>query len=286
METEADLRRLLKRLYREAPASGPDAKKIKFSHVKDDVQQHCPSSSISTQSLSRAISAQFPNTESKHLGKARHVYVFGIDKICDEGTTSTGVAGTADSSSEQITLLQRQIHLLQKRVNELEQQQVSLISTQKLGTQMSQLLHPHHSIFHGPNTIGHFDELSVDAIITELVTHAPDVYELLNILGQTSRHDEEDDLAQLSKLRVMTSATALLKCRSVQVLGVQLLLAFMLIARSTNRQVYIHNIILFISIMHNTIRVHVINSGNCSAKSHGRVCIIHYRLEVLESTHK
>ena len=212
-------------------------KKIKFSHIKDDVQRHCPSSSISTQSLSRAISAQFPNTESKHLGKA-HVYVFGIDKICDEGTTSTSVAGTTDSSLEEITLLQCQIHLLQKRVNELEQQQVSLISTQKLGTQMSQLLHPHHSIFHGPNTIGHFDELSVDAIITELLTHAPDVYELLNILGQTSRHDEEDDLAQLSKLRVMTSATALLKCRSVQVLGVQLLLAFMLIARSTNRYIF------------------------------------------------
>ncbi len=117
---------------------------------------------------------------------------------------------------------------------------MSLVSTEKLDTQMSQLLYPRHSIFHGPNTIDHFDELSVDAIITELVANAPAVYELLNVLGQTSRHDEEDDLAQLSTLRVMTSATALLKCRSVQVLGVQLLIAFMLIARSTNRQVYIY----------------------------------------------
>ncbi len=114
METEADLRRLLKRLYREALANGPDAKKIKISHMKDDVQRYCPSSSISTQSLSRAISAQFPNTESKHLGKARHVYVFGMDRICDEGTTTTGAAGTSDSSSGQIALLQNQIHLLQK----------------------------------------------------------------------------------------------------------------------------------------------------------------------------
>jgi hypothetical protein len=140
METEADLRRLLKRLYREAPASGPDAKKIKYSHMK---AQHCPSSSISTQSLSRAISAQFPNTESKHLGKARHVYIFGMDRICDEGTTSTDITGTSDSSSEQIALLQHQIHLLQKRVDELEQQQVSLVSTEKLDTQMSQLLSQH-----------------------------------------------------------------------------------------------------------------------------------------------
>ena len=244
METEADLRRLLKRLYREAPSSGPDAKKVKFSHMKDEVQRHCPSSSVSTQSLSRAISAQFPNTESKHLGTARHLYVLELDTICDGGETSISVTSTSDNSSEQIAILQHQIHLLQKKVSELAQQQVSLISTQTLDTQMSQLLHPHHCIFHGPNTVDHFNELSVDGIITELSTHAPDLYELFNVLGQTSRHDEADDLAQLSKLRVMTSMAALLKCRSVQVLGIQLLLTFMLIVRSTSRQVFISQFIL------------------------------------------
>ena len=75
METEADLK-LLKRLYKEAPSSGPDVKKVKFSHMKDEVQRHCLSSSVTTQSLSRAISAQFPNTEGKHLGKARHLECF------------------------------------------------------------------------------------------------------------------------------------------------------------------------------------------------------------------
>ena len=78
METE-DLRPLLKRLYREAPSSGPDAKKIKFSRVRDEVQRQCPSSPVSTQSLSRAISAKFPNTESKKMGKERHMYIFGME---------------------------------------------------------------------------------------------------------------------------------------------------------------------------------------------------------------
>ena len=103
---------------------------------------------------------------------------------------------------------------------------------------MCQGLHPEHCIFHGPNTVDHFNEMSVDGIITELSTHAPDLYELFNSLGQTSRHDEADHLTQLSKLRVMTSLTTLMKCRSVQVLGIQLLITFMLIARSTSKQIF------------------------------------------------
>ena len=161
-----------------------------------------------------------------------------MDRIGDEGETSTSVARTSDDSSEQIAILQHQIYLLQKRVSKLEQQEVSLISTEKLDAQMSQLLHPSHCIFHCPNTVDHFDELSVDTIIRELQTHAPDLYDLFNVLGQTNRHDKADNLAQLSKVTVITSLTTLLKCRSVQVLGIQLLLTFMLFARSTSRQLY------------------------------------------------
>lgn len=35
MDTE--LKRWLKRLYTEAPSSGPDAKKVKFSHIKEEI---------------------------------------------------------------------------------------------------------------------------------------------------------------------------------------------------------------------------------------------------------
>ena len=95
---ESELRSCLKRLYKEAPAYGPEAKKIKFSQIKDEVQQNCPSSAISSQLLSRAITAEFPNTESKQIGKARHSYVLGIDRLAEEEGTSV-----AALASQQIT---------------------------------------------------------------------------------------------------------------------------------------------------------------------------------------
>ena len=49
------------------------------------------------------------------------MYVFGMDRICDEGEPSTSVASSADNSSEHIATLQHQVHTLQKRVSELEQ---------------------------------------------------------------------------------------------------------------------------------------------------------------------
>lgn len=191
----------MKRLYKEAPASGPDVKRVKFSHVKDDLQCRCPSMSISAQSLSRAISAQFPNAETKQLGKARQSYVLGVDKMCDEDEPSTSVTSGSTNSSQEIAELQSQICLLQKRIDELEQQQRST-TTSQLNEQMSQLVCTDLNVFHGPNTADHFCHFSVDAVITELQSNAPDLCELFSILGQSSRHDEADHLAKLSQLRV------------------------------------------------------------------------------------
>ena len=52
MEPEREVKRLLKRFYKEVPSSGPDAKKVKFSEVKDNVTHHCPLTSISTKMIS------------------------------------------------------------------------------------------------------------------------------------------------------------------------------------------------------------------------------------------
>ena len=106
-----------------------------------------------------------------------------------------------------------------------------------LDSQIGKLLSSSLSVFHGPNTIEHLEEFSVDAVIADLQTNAPDVVQLFNMFRQTNRHDEGHELATLSQLRMMTSLTTLLKCRSIQVLGVQLLLTFMLIASSTSEQV-------------------------------------------------
>ena len=80
-------------MYKEAPATGPEEKKIKFSRIKDDVQHHCQSTPISSSLLSHAIGAEFPQTESKQLGKARHSYVLGIDRLAEECSTSEALLG-------------------------------------------------------------------------------------------------------------------------------------------------------------------------------------------------
>ncbi len=59
-------------------------------------------------------------------------------------------------------------------------------------------------------------------------------------LGDVERNKKDDDARPVEEMRAVTSLCALLKARSVRVQGIQLLLGFMLVARSTNRQVSIN----------------------------------------------
>ena len=59
---------------------------------------------------------------------------------------------------------------------------------------------------------------------------------LLCLIGKTDRHDDPDH-AQVTQLQSDSSLLNLLKCRSIKVLGVQLLLMFMLNAQATSKQV-------------------------------------------------
>ena len=93
-----------------------------------------------------------------------------------------------------------------------------------------------HSAYHGPDTVGHFYSFSIDHVISELHTHAPDVFRLFNLIGKVERH-EDSEHTKVAQLQSVSSLLNLLKCRSVKVLGVLLLLTFMLIARATNKQV-------------------------------------------------
>ena len=194
MEKETEVKKWLKRLYSEAASTGPEAKKVKFADVKDEVGRHCPSSSISNYMLSRAISEEFPSAENVKLGKQRHLYVVGVDKLEKSGASST--AAGSDDSSERLRLalkesdeLPCQNAVLQQRIEDLQQQnddlqkgldevgrlEHSLVSTAMLDSQIGQLLSSSLSVFHGPNTIEHFKEFSVDAVIDDLQTNAPDV---------------------------------------------------------------------------------------------------------------
>ena len=244
--------------------------------------------------LSRAISEEFPSSQSIKLGKQRQVYVVGVDRL---GASSSAAASSDDSSvclrsalnkSDNLqcenTILQQRIEDLQqqnddlhKELNLLRQREHSLVSTTLLDSQMGGLLSSSLSVFHGPNTVEHFEEFSVDGVIADLQARAPDVVQLFTLLGRMDRHNDGDDLAPLSQLRVMTSLTTLLKCRSIQVAGVQLLLTFMLIARSTSKQVNI-KIILTVLIEY------IIILGNNYPESHWCLYFLYHCLEVFKKS--
>ena len=110
-------------------------------------------------------------------------------------------------------------------------------SMEELDVQMHRALHTSNAIFHGPNSIEHFESFSVDQVRQELNKYAPDVLSLFSALARVDRHDEDEDSSHLSQLRAVTALCTLLKGRSTKVLGVQLLITFMLVARATSKQV-------------------------------------------------
>ena len=109
---------------------------------------------------------------------------------------------------------------------------------------MTATLDARHQVYHGPNTVENFHNFSIESVISELQKHAPDVFQLLQQLGKTGDHDSEEG-HMVQDLRSLTAIIALLKNRSVRVLGVQLLLTFTLIARATNKQVNMNYSIMY-----------------------------------------
>lgn len=98
---------------------------------------------------------------------------------------------------------------------------------------MNSLLNPSNAVYHGQDSITHFESLSIDGVIAEFMQHAPNLYQLFKLLCQNNPTEETDQ----AQLRVATSLGILLKCHSTKVLGSQLLLTMMLLARATSRQV-------------------------------------------------
>ena len=127
------------------------------------------------------------------------------------------------------------VQLLEERVAQLEKERSQSLLPSQLSSEFLSLLTPEHATCHGPNTITHFETFSIESIIAETLQCAPNLYQLLQSLGQST--PTEQDGLQLEEVRVATSLSIILKSRSIRSLGVQLLLTLMLLARSTSSQV-------------------------------------------------
>ena len=138
-------------------------------------------------------------------------------------------------SKEQLRMMNSQlterIKELECRIHQLEQAQWEFNSDNLL-VELDALIQRNVAAYHGPGTVEHLERFSMDTITAEFVQHAPHLYQLLCKLGQGQCQSD----MQKSNQAIMCLC-ALMKGRSKMVLGMQLLITFMLIARATSRQV-------------------------------------------------
>ena len=246
---ESDQVKWLKSRYHEAPVQGPNAKRVKFADVHQELQKQFAPVKVTAKAASQLLKSAFPCSENKPCGKSRQKHICGIQAIPAEGDPEVNVAGPLSHKSSsnpslleleqaKSELLQKQVQTLEARVLELERIQATSFCPELLAQQVQHVLQPGLQVFDGPDSLEHFSNFSVDAVIAELQTNAPDVYRLFMTLGATSRNvQSKDDGIIPEEIRAHTAIFTLLKARSVRVKGIQLLLSFMLIARATSRQV-------------------------------------------------
>ena len=206
----------LKRQYEEdqdpISSTGPmqtlETKKVKFSEIHDRICTQFPALNFTQQTTSSLISNIFPNTSRKRIGTHRETYVTGI--------------GPLDSDQSEIEQLRKQVTQLQQRVQQLEQSNSATLSMQTLQIQIATLMNPDNSVFHGPDTTQHFKDFSIDEILSELRTQAPNVYQLQSELAIMSRHtvDSSTPVPKVNQQKILTSFISLLKGRSMRVLGI------------------------------------------------------------------
>ena len=91
-------------------------------------------------------------------------------------------------------------------------------------------------IMHGPDTLERLQSFTIDTELAELHTYAPDLLQLFETLGQTSRNIHGNDLA-VEQIKGFVSICTLLNARTHRAKGLELLISIMLIACATSKQV-------------------------------------------------
>ena len=220
----------LRKRFQETPAEGPEAKRVKFQTVHQSLATGFPTVDFNSKMVSDVLKAAFPHTTRKPVGKAQLLHVYGIEETQDE---------VAREIPQQLPSLQADLMKergtntkLLERVQQLESQlREQQQMPGRLELQMEAILNPNNTVYHGPDTVEHLEQFSMDDIISEFKQNAPQLHELFQSLGNSSNDTCENET------KIITSLCALVKSRSKKVLGLQLMISFMLIARATNKQV-------------------------------------------------
>lgn len=216
------------------PRDGPYMACMKYSEVQHILQQKYPE--ISQYDVRKVIAMAFPDAQSE-----RSTYILGIRRRF-LSPTATEMSSTLSPISQHVacTTLAEENARLQERVSQLEAEvqslQQSSVPLSVIQQQLDQLTSSNGIIMCGPDTLEHLESFTIDSVLEELRTNAPDLLQLFETLGQTSRNVHGDDLA-VEQVKSLVSICTLLNARTRRAKGLQLLISIMLIARSTSKQV-------------------------------------------------
>ena len=137
--------------------------------------------------------------------------MFGIEpKVAESTDETTKLKEEIQHLQGELSDRDERIHRLEQQVAELERSQTDQLSLSTLQSQMSATLNPSYHVFHGPNTIENFHQFSLEAVIEELRTHAPDAFQLMNALAKANDATDEDEGPTREQLRTVTAMVALL----------------------------------------------------------------------------
>ena len=89
--------------------AGPPTKKVKFSKIHDELAAHFTDTKFNSLAVSQAVKEAFPNTESRHCGKANHRFVFGLQE-----QESLSTRRTLSAITWCVIFLRRYLHQVQQ----------------------------------------------------------------------------------------------------------------------------------------------------------------------------
>ena len=186
---------------------------MKFWSIHESLAAQFPATKFSTKVVSDIVNSAFPSSTRTLVGKAKASHVVGIEEVvmneeqqCNELERQKAVNAKL---IEHTRVLEANIHELEKRVHQLEQQE----TIQNVTQQMHCLMNPSHVAFHGPDTIEHLQNFSLDSIVAKFKQCCPDILKIFQSIGKSSDHDPSRE----SKLCI------LMKSYSQKVLGIQLM---------------------------------------------------------------
>ena len=146
-----------------------------------------------------------------------------VDPVASLLTPSQSLGQQLELERQKNAQLVVKVQGLEAIVRQQQQQLANMgeLVSVSMASQLDEVVrHTTHQIYHGPDSIEHFDAFSVEDVIRELQSDAPDVYQLFQTLGNTKRNKRSDqETYSPEELKALMSACILLNVRSQRVKG-------------------------------------------------------------------